>query len=258
MNLAKLIVIAFLLISIISYISIQIFIISDAYFSNEVEKERAYRRQMKKINLQIDSLFKEIAQRDSFLHSIKQAITGEGEIEKAKLLQQKPIKSPEDKQKIIDKLSDAEIMLRKQYEYQKQTQLAGFGFPKTSSKENLFFVPANGYISRKYNVKENHLGIDIVSVDKEPIKGVADGTVVYAGWGYETGYMLVIQHQENLISVYKHNAELFKKVGDSVKKGEVIALMGNSGEKTTGTHLHFEIWLNGKPVDPAQYIIFDK
>ena len=88
------------------------------------------------------------------------------------------------------------------------------------------------------------------------VKATLDGTVTLADWTVETGYVIYIQHENNLISVYKHNAELLKKVGNKVKAGDAIAIIGNSGELTTGPHLHFELWHNGTPIDPQTYIVF--
>jgi murein DD-endopeptidase MepM/ murein hydrolase activator NlpD len=88
------------------------------------------------------------------------------------------------------------------------------------------------------------------------VKATLPGTVTLAGWTLETGYVIQLQHENNIISLYKHNAELLKHIGDRVKAGEPIAIIGNSGELTTGPHLHFELWYNGTSLDPQQYITF--
>ncbi|MFW6259605.1 MAG: M23 family metallopeptidase, partial [Tangfeifania sp.] len=102
----------------------------------------------------------------------------------------------------------------------------------------------------------DHLGVDLVGEPNSRISSVLDGTVVFSGWTIETGYVIYIQHEAELISVYKHNAELLKNVGDKVHAGEAIAIIGNTGEMTTGPHLHFELWHNGTAVDPEEYIDF--
>ncbi len=123
--------------------------------------------------------------------------------------------------------------------------------------ENLFFFPpVQGVVSDVFNVKTNHLAIDVVTVPHAPVMSVLDGTVIMATWTVETGYVLQIQHAGDLISIYKHNERLLKKQGDHVKAGETIAIVGNSGELTTGPHLHFELWYKGAPVDPLKYIKF--
>jgi len=119
-----------------------------------------------------------------------------------------------------------------------------------------FFSPISGIITNHFNLEDGHFGIDIVAESKETIKAVLEGTVIFADWTLETGYVIGIQHQGNFISVYKHNATLLKKQGNYVKAGEPIAIIGDSGELTTGPHLHFELWYNGTPVNPEEYVGF--
>ena len=130
-------------------------------------------------------------------------------------------------------------------------------FESSISSANLvLFPPVNGTISEGYNVKEKHYAIDIVVPKDTPVKAAADGTVIFAEWTAETGYVVIIEHSNELISVYKHNASLTKQQGDLVKAGEVIAMAGNTGEFTTGPHVHFELWSRGYPVNPANFIDF--
>jgi len=119
-----------------------------------------------------------------------------------------------------------------------------------------FFTPLRGMITNKFNAKTEHLAVDIVGKLNARISNVLDGTVIFAGWTMDTGNSIYIQHENNIVSAYKHNAELLKSVGERVKAGEVIAIMGNSGELTTGPHLHFELWHNGTALDPEIYIDF--
>ena len=119
-----------------------------------------------------------------------------------------------------------------------------------------FFTPLRGLITNKFNTKTEHLAVDIVGSLNSRISSVLEGTVIFAGWTMDTGYSIYIQHENNIISAYKHNAELLKEVGDKVKAGDAIAIMGNSGELTTGPHLHFELWHNGTALDPETYIDF--
>ena len=121
----------------------------------------------------------------------------------------------------------------------------------------VFATPVKGTISEGYNPKERHYAVDIVTVKDAPIKAAADGVVVFAEWTADTGYVILLKHANNFISVYKHNATLTKKQGDLVKAGEVIATTGNTGELTTGPHLHFEIWLDGRPMNPTSFIDFE-
>jgi murein DD-endopeptidase MepM/ murein hydrolase activator NlpD len=127
----------------------------------------------------------------------------------------------------------------------------------SSSLENLFlFSPVQGAVIDSFNVKINHVAIDIVTQPHAPVMAVLDGTVITANWVPETGYVIQLQHDNDIISIYKHNEKLLKKPGDRVKAGDAIAIVGNSGELTTGPHLHFELWHKGTPVDPLKYIKF--
>ena len=130
-------------------------------------------------------------------------------------------------------------------------------FETATSKANfVFFPPVNGVISEPYNVKTKHYAVDIVVEENTPIKAAADGTVIFAEWTAQTGHVIIIEHSFGLISVYKHNSSLTKTQGDLVKSGEVIATAGNTGELTTGPHLHFELWSDGYPVNPTNFIDF--
>ena len=119
-----------------------------------------------------------------------------------------------------------------------------------------FFPPVKGMITNSFNIQQNHFGVDIAAPPNEVVVAIADGTVILSSWTLETGYVIQIQHDKNLLSVYKHNSKLLKLAGTKVRTGEAIAIVGNSGELTTGPHLHFELWHNGTPVNPEQYIVF--
>lgn len=121
-----------------------------------------------------------------------------------------------------------------------------------------FFTPVTGEVIKEYNPEEGHYGIDIATTDNQLIKATLDGTVVYASWTLENGYSIGIQHENNYFSTYKHDATLLKKEGDFVKAGEAIAILGESGEQPSGPHLHFELWHNGIPLNPADYINFKR
>jgi len=120
----------------------------------------------------------------------------------------------------------------------------------------LFFSPVNGFISDHFSPSKKHYGIDVVAKEKTRISAVLDGTVVVNTWTAETGYVLMIQHKDDYLSIYKHNSILLKDVGDFVLAGEHVAVIGNSGELSSGPHLHFELWHKGVPVNPLDYISF--
>jgi len=121
----------------------------------------------------------------------------------------------------------------------------------------VLFAPVKGRISQVYNPAEKHYAVDIVTVKNAPVKAIADGTVIFAEWTAETGYVMLIKHRNDLLSVYKHNASLTKEQGEFVKAGEVISTVGSTGELTTGPHLHFELWRDGYPINPTNFIDFE-
>ena len=120
------------------------------------------------------------------------------------------------------------------------------------------FPPALGPISQPFDLKESHFAVDIVVKENTPIKAIADGTVIFSEWTAETGYVIILEHSLGILSVYKHNASLTKKQGDSVVSGEVIATAGNTGELSTGFHLHFELWMDGYPMNPENFFNFSE
>ena len=151
--------------------------------------------------------------------------------------------------------SREDSLLRREVQQQEQYN----AFYRNSLQQidgTLFFPPVKGVVSDGFNAAKNHFAIDIAAPQDATVSAVLDGTIIFAGWTNDTGYVIQIQHDNNLISFYKHNAKLLKKVGERVKAGTPVALVGNSGTVSTGTHLHFELWHNGTPVDPAKYLAF--
>jgi len=123
-------------------------------------------------------------------------------------------------------------------------------------RDGPFFLPLEGVVSDGYNPAEGHYGIDIVSRENAPVKAVRDGRVIDAYWDSETGNVIVLQHEFGLISMYKHNSSLLRKVGNFVRAGDAIAIVGNTGELSTGPHLHFELWHDRSPLDPEDFLTF--
>lgn len=120
----------------------------------------------------------------------------------------------------------------------------------------IFFPPLKGDITSSFNNKKGHFGIDISAPENESIKATLEGTVIFAGWTSDAGHVIQVQHSNNFISVYKHNSVLLKKVGNIVKAGDPIAIIGNTGKHTDGPHLHFEIWESGRALDPQKFVVF--
>ncbi|MBQ8443160.1 MAG: M23 family metallopeptidase [Bacteroides sp.] len=151
--------------------------------------------------------------------------------------------------------TEAEDAFRKQYEETERYNLTTIdNAPAVTGL--IFFRPTRGMVSSEFDANKKHCGIDIAASPNESVLATLDGTVILATYTADTGYVIQVQHGQNLVSVYKHCGSLLKKVGDTVKAGEAIALVGNSGEKTTGPHLHFEIWNRGRALDPSKYIVF--
>jgi murein DD-endopeptidase MepM/ murein hydrolase activator NlpD len=150
--------------------------------------------------------------------------------------------------------SKADSLLRIEVESEEKSSI--LDIKKISSENLVFFSPMDGYISDSFNYKTKHYAIDIVGKKGAKISSVLDGTVIISSWNPETGNVIGIQHSNNYISFYKHCSFIIKKVGEYVTIGEHIAIIGNSGELSTGPHLHFELWKNGAPLDPEDYISF--
>jgi len=146
-------------------------------------------------------------------------------------------------------------LLRDRIEADERFNLNMFGNRK--EENTLYVAPIKGMVSSGFDLKEKHYGIDVIGPKNEPIKATLAGTVVFAAWTSETGYVIHIQHSNNLLSIYKHSSALFKKDGDFVKAGEAIAIIGKTGELSSGPHLHFELWQNGQPINPAKLMSFE-
>jgi len=159
---------------------------------------------------------------------------------------------------ISSAVSKEDSMLREEMEAQIRYNIALND--ETPNGDNItgftFFSPMRGPITAHFNLQEKHYGVDVVAPRNEAVKATLDGTVILSNWTSETGHVIQIQHDNNLVSIYKHNSVLLKQVGDRVKAGEPIAIVGASGELTTGPHLHFELWFNGRAINPENYMSF--
>ncbi len=209
----------------------------------------------------IDSLQQQIRNYDIMLGNIQQVISGE-DIHDV-MYQPKADSTKKYAETIEDKRSPQDNALRKEIESEDKYQLKTSSTAESAApvshgniKNMLFFSPIHGTILSQFDLSKQHYGIDVSGQTNETVKAVADGIIIFADWTYTTGYMIGIQHQDNIVSIYKHNSSLLKKIGDFVKAGDPIAFIGNTGELTSGPHLHFELWNNGSPVNPTDYILF--
>jgi murein DD-endopeptidase MepM/ murein hydrolase activator NlpD len=153
-------------------------------------------------------------------------------------------------------VSELDETMRRKISEQDRFSIEAIEETEDRKKGLILFKPVNGTIFNAFNPKDGHYGIDLVAPKDDPVKSVLDGTVIAASFTADDGNVISIQHANNLVSVYKHNAVLLRKIGDMVKAGESIAFIGDSGENSEGPHLHFELWENGSPVNPTQYLSF--
>lgn len=201
----------------------------------------------------LDSLSTEFQKQNQFIQSMKRALIGEVNVDESTLsepLGKKPLRLDSE-----TALTEADSLLRLEVIHEDKYN---FIPDDRGIVKYLLFPPATGPISEKYDTDKKHFAVDVVLKENAPIMAVANGTVIFAEWTAETGHVIIIKHDFGLLSVYKHNSSLEKVQGDLVKAGEVVAKAGNTGELTTGWHLHFELWLNGYSVDPMDFINFSK
>jgi len=213
-------------------------------------------------SLKIDSLIKEVENRDIYLNNLKLIFQGVPIVDPKTNYPKDSLKKYDN---VIFSKSKEDSILRRQIESMDKYELTSSDLNIDNSdniqtahsiSNFIYFAPLKGIVINGFDVSKQHYGVDIAGKKNDVIKSTLNGTVIFSNWTLETGYTIGIQHQHNLISIYKHNSELLKKTGDYVRAGEPIAFIGNSGELTTGHHLHFELWYNGIPVNPRDYISF--
>lgn len=229
---------------IVSYTSLKEFI--PGYASNLMRKQAVLNAN------RLDSLTISYNRSLNQLNSIKKVLTGDIEFEEFKEIEFKL-----DTGNIDVKLNSKKIiedsLLRRVVE---QEEKYNFINDSNTNESFLFFPPVSGYISQEFDSSKKHFAIDVVAKGNDPVRSVADGVVIFSEWSSDTGYVIIIEHKQGYLSVYKHNESLNNVQGDIVKAGEVIATVGNTGEYSTGYHLHFELWNDGYPLDPQNFIIF--
>ncbi len=211
------------------------------------------KRKATQLSYKTDSLQQVISMNAQYFESIKRVL--KGDVSTVDFNKDSIIKAAEMDVYVINlNPSKEDSILREKVDKEDKYNL----FESATSKVNfVLFPPVNGTISEGYSVQDKHYAIDIVVAKDTPVKATSDGTVILAEWTTQTGYVVIIEHGNGLISVYKHNASLTIEQGDLVKSGEVIAISGNTGELTTGPHLHFELWSDGYPIDPTTFIDFE-
>lgn len=230
------------------------------YYIPGYQGDFGYTRQLRKIMSVTDSLEATIQKNNLKLVNLNNVLTGNFDSSYSK----KTIPSKVRTDTInLQYLTQEDLNLRKEIASQQSYSLRygpkgkGSGSDETTIYRLYFFPPVKGFVSSTFEPKKEHYGIDVVAPENESIKACLDGTVISTNWTLQGGYEIVIQHRSNIVSFYRHNSKLLKKVGNFVKAGEAISIIGNSGELTTGPHLHFELWSNGVAVNPADFIKFN-
>ena len=201
--------------------------------------------------LRADSLQQMLERQRMYILNIQDIISGTVKVDSVHSIDSLTVVRSEE----LMERTQAEDEFRKQYEETERYNLTTIdNAPVVTGL--IFFRPTRGMVSSVFDANKKHFGIDIAASPNESVLATLDGTVIMATYTADTGYVIQVQHNQNLVSVYKHCGSLLKKEGDVVKAGEAIALVGNTGEKTTGPHLHFEIWNRGRALDPSKYIVF--
>ncbi len=212
------------------------------------------RRDLTFLKQKTDSLESIIESRGRYVQNIKNVIEGKVDTIEERVLTS--TLSQYDTVRIAG-ISREDSILRAEIEREESYRVKDFKFDKNESVKKLnLFPPIKGFITSSFSLDKGHLGVDIVSPEDEPVKAVLDGYVIMASWNLETGYVVAIQHKKDLISIYKHNSRILKDEGDYIEAGDVVAIVGNSGELTTGPHLHFELWEKGIPLNPEDFVVF--
>jgi murein DD-endopeptidase MepM/ murein hydrolase activator NlpD len=215
------------------------------YSSSEMQKETT------DLVYKVDSLNQILSVNDLYIENIQQVLKGEIKrvtFNKDSVLRQFQIDEIDFAPSSVDSLFREEVEQMDRFSVFQQAK---------KNTDIVFSSPIKGQITQQYDDQERHFAVDIAVDQDTPVKAVADGTVIFKGFTADTGYVIVIEHGQGFTSIYKHNASIFKEQGALVKTGEVIASAGSTGDFSTGTHLHFELWNDGYPVNPTNYINFD-
>ncbi|MDG1053142.1 MAG: M23 family metallopeptidase [Flavobacteriaceae bacterium] len=212
------------------------------------------RKQAAENAFRLDSLLDAYRQSNQQLSAIRKVLIGEVDIAEIK-----EYAINLDTQNIVNlsnlKRSKQDSLLRSLVEQEDKYSVA---LTSGSKVDFVLYPPAIGNLSQAYDPVDKHYAVDIVLNENAPVKAVAEGTVIFSEWTADTGYVIIIEHPYGLLSVYKHNASLSKFQGETVAAGEVIATAGNTGKYSTGYHLHFELWSDGFPMNPENFIDFSQ
>lgn len=215
---------------------------------------QSMRRQITRNALRVDSLMREMDKKDQFFRSIQMVLENDN-LDTTNYATSHPVaKANYDTVKMG--ASAEEAGFREMMEERERFNLSLGKVSSSTDDFYHFFPPLDGIVTNRFDEGVRHFGVDLVAKPNSNVLSVLDGVVIFTDWTIKTGYVIQVQHSGNLVSIYKHNSVLLKKQGDAVRAGEVIAVVGNTGEETTGPHLHFELWQGGKAINPETFIKF--
>jgi len=208
------------------------------------------RKKSVRLQLKVDSLEKSLLLNTYYLSQLKKVLNNEISMEEFNKNYSQKVFNP-DTLKLhpgkVDSMLRKEVADRERFQVNRQKHTLAYNFVN----------PVKGVVVNGFNPEKKHYGIDIALKTETPVKSIANGRVIFSGWSSDTGNTIIVKHPNDIVSVYMHNKKLLRNTGDLVQAGEVIALSGNSGEKTSGPHLHFELWIKDTPVNPLDFISFN-
>lgn len=253
---AKIISLGAVLLSILLMCSLALATTILARWLNPVYIELENKKKLIQLATAVDTLEEQTTQQKKFIALLQSIIAGKeppsNELPIANEKQTEAIPAPYSS----EQLAAADALLRSEFEHSKSSPSTTHNKPMNALQALFSLSPVRGPVTPPFKNSKGNYGMGVVAKEREPVQCVADGVVIFSAWTVTTGWVMVIQHNKDLVSVYKHNAALLKKVGNFVGRGEAVAIMGNSGELSTGSHLHFELWREGKAVNPERFVTF--
>ena len=254
----RFILISFILL--LSFFTISFYLSTTAlrYWFDPRFVEQLANQQVINLSQTVDSLINESTNKDNYINNIKSILQGKENRDNTLTIQNNKLIDTLYSRNLSIESNSIDSLFRRQFEesnnnYFNENMENNFD---EILNVNLFSPVSSGIISSKYDISKKHYGIDILCNKDEPIKAIADGTVILSSWTKDSGYIISIYHSNNLVSIYKHNSKLLRNVGDNVSTGDIISIIGNTGELSSGPHLHLELWFNGKSINPSQFVSF--
>ncbi len=211
-----------------------------------------------RLQIRTDSIERALVAKEVFLKNLQDVINGRDLTEDRPVVGDslKRYGNIRIKRSAEDSLLRLEVENQTRYNLNRVEPMEGSSPKKPSFGGALLFTPLKGVVTNFFDPARRHYGVDIAAKKDEAVKAVQNGTVIFSNWTLETGYVIAVQHTRNILSVYKHNSVLLKRSGDYVRAGDPVAIVGETGELSTGPHLHLELWYDGTPVNPREYITF--